>query len=578
MSEYNTSAHHPPLRPNALADEIAAHGGVSTDDVLDALETAATADTGFGQTLVRQKLISEVELLNVFSAHYQMRLIRQIDDEALDPELVDEVSIAYLRKNLFVPFCNGGDTLYVAVYDPSDTQIRQDIRLLFGDNAVPVLCPEEQIISAINRTYGQNETEADSIVEELDMNEDSALFAELEDAAASDLLDDTSDAPIIKLVNHILSKAVKTGASDIHIEPYQGNLVVRFRLDGVLHNILTLSRRLHAAVISRIKIMARLNIAEKRLPQDGRIEIKIGDRAVDLRVSCLPTGFGERVVMRLLEKNAKILNLTDLGLADTDFSNLKKMLGLSHGILLVTGPTGSGKTTTLYAALSHINSPDKNILTIEDPIEYQIEGIGQMQVNAKIGLNFSRGLRAMVRQDPDIILIGEIRDGETAEIAVQAALTGHLVFSTLHTNDAPSAVTRLIDMGVDPFLISSAVRAIVAQRLVRVLCPECKKQVHLSRQELLDMGVPELDGTQPVYVKVGCPKCMETGYKGRTAIYEFLRMTPSLQDMVLKTSDANQIRTLAVKDCDMQTLRQDGIRKVLEGVTTLEEVLRVAYI
>ena len=489
-----------------------------------------------------------------------------------------DIPISYLRKNLFVPFKNADELLHVALYDPTCLQVVEDIRVIFGPETDTVLCPAEQILSAINRTYGQNETEADSIVEELDMDEDSALFAELEGAEASDLLDDTSDAPIIKLVNHILSRAVKTRASDIHIEPYQGNLIVRFRLDGVLHNMLTLSRRLHAAVISRIKIMAKLNIAEKRLPQDGRIEIKIGDRAVDLRVSSLPTGFGERIVMRLLEKNAKILNLTDLGLANSDFSHLKKMLGLSHGIILVTGPTGSGKTTTLYAALSHINSPDKNILTIEDPIEYQIDGIGQMQVNPKIGLNFARGLRAMVRQDPDIILIGEIRDTETAEIAVQAALTGHLVFSTLHTNDAPSAVTRLIDMGIDPFLISSAVRAIVAQRLVRVLCPECKQQVSPSREELLDMGVTELDGNQPVYTKVGCSKCMETGYKGRTAIYEFLRMSPALQDMVLKTSDANQIRKLALAQGDMRTLRQDGIRKVLEGVTTLEEVLRVAYL
>ncbi len=566
------------MSTKSLTNAIAQRGGVDEEEIYGALDIASTTGAGFGQTLVQQKLISEVELLDIFATHFGLKMVHHLDDEMLDPELVGDIPISYLRKNLFVPFKNADELLHVALYDPTCLQVVEDIRVIFGPETDTVLCPAEQILSAINRTYGQNETEADSIVEELDMDEDSALFAELEGAEASDLLDDTSDAPIIKLVNHILSRAVKTRASDIHIEPYQGNLIVRFRLDGVLHNMLTLSRRLHAAVISRIKIMAKLNIAEKRLPQDGRIEIKIGDRAVDLRVSSLPTGFGERIVMRLLEKNAKILNLTDLGLANSDFSHLKKMLGLSHGIILVTGPTGSGKTTTLYAALSHINSPDKNILTIEDPIEYQIDGIGQMQVNPKIGLNFARGLRAMVRQDPDIILIGEIRDTETAEIAVQAALTGHLVFSTLHTNDAPSAVTRLIDMGIDPFLISSAVRAIVAQRLVRVLCPECKQQVSPSREELLDMGVTELDGNQPVYTKVGCSKCMETGYKGRTAIYEFLRMSPALQDMVLKTSDANQIRKLALAQGDMRTLRQDGIRKVLEGVTTLEEVLRVAYL
>lgn len=559
-----------------LTNDIAQRGGVSAEDVLGALDTAVATNEGFGQTLIRQKLISEVELLDVFSSHFSLKIIRDIPDEALDPDLVGNISISYLRKNLFVPFRDGDDRLFVAMCDPTDLKTVEDIPLIFGEEAACVLCPTEQIRSAINRTYGQNETEADSIVEELAMDEDSALFAELEDAVTSDLLDDTSDAPIIKLVNHVLSRAVKSRASDIHIEPYQGDLIVRFRLDGVLHNILTLSRRLHAAVISRIKIMAKLNIAEKRLPQDGRIEIKIGDRAVDLRVSSLPTGYGERMVMRLLEKNTKLLSLRDLGLADNDFHHFQKMLGLSHGIILVTGPTGSGKTTTLYAALSHINSPDKNILTIEDPIEYQINGIGQMQVNAKIGLDFARGLRAMVRQDPDIILIGEIRDRETAEIAVQAALTGHLVFSTLHTNDAPSAITRLIDMGIDPFLLSSGIRAIVAQRLVRVLCPDCKQQITPTKDDLLAMGLSEQAAPQAIYTKVGCPRCMHTGYRGRTAIYEFLRMTPDMQDMVLKTADANQIRTQALTNDNMRTLRQDGIRKVLEGVTTLEEVLRVA--
>jgi general secretion pathway protein E len=322
--------------------------------------------------------------------------------------------------------------------------------------------------------------------------------------------------------------------------------------------------------------MAGLNIAEKRLPQDGRIEIKIGNREVDLRVSTLPTSFGERIVLRLLEKGIRLLALTDIGMEEDDLATLKNLLNLSHGIILVTGPTGSGKTTTLYAALSHINSPDKNILTIEDPIEYRLEGINQTQVNAKIGLTFASALRSMVRQDPDVILVGEIRDIETAEIAIQAALTGHLVFSTLHTNDAPSAVTRLIDMGIEPFLVSSSVRAILAQRLVRVLCPECKEQYMPSAIEKEQLSLSQ-ENNNVIYRAVGCENCLQTGYKGRTAIFELMVLNDEIQSLILKSSDANVIRKKAMQ-MGMKTLRQDGMEKVKQGITTLSEVLRVAHL
>jgi general secretion pathway protein E len=437
------------------------------------------------------------------------------------------------------------------------------------------LVPAKEIISAINRTYGQANDTAEQIIQTLDQEGDSHhLFAELEEG--EDLLDETSEAPIIKLVNHIFAQAVKSQASDIHIEPYHHHLQVRFRLDGVLHNVLGPPRRLHAAIVSRIKVMARLDIAEKRLPQDGRMEVKIGERLVDVRVSCLPTAFGERVVLRLLEKSGKLLSLDEIGLSADALAEMKNLLQLSHGIILVTGPTGSGKTTTLYAALSYINSPDKNILTIEDPIEYQLDGIGQMQVNQKINLTFASGLRSMVRQDPDVILVGEIRDRETAEIAIHAALTGHLVFSTLHTNDAASAVTRLIDMEIEPFLVSSAVQAIIAQRLVRVLCPHCKEAYEAGEAQRAEAGLSE-EIPGPIFRENGCEKCLETGYRGRTGIYEFLRMSEELKGLVLRTSDSNQINKAARAE-GMVSLRMDGIRKVTEGKTTISEVLRVTQL
>jgi general secretion pathway protein E len=350
---------------------------------------------------------------------------------------------------------------------------------------------------------------------------------------------------------------------------------VRFRIDGMLHTVETLPHALRAAVTSRVKIMARLNIAERRLPQDGRIRSTVRGKDIDLRVSTMPTLYGESVVLRVLDRSSTRHDFAALGFSAEVLTGLRKTLGEPNGIVLVTGPTGSGKTTTLYAALSHINSPDKNILTIEDPIEYQIDGIGQMQVNPKINLTFANGLRSMVRQDPDVILVGEIRDLETAEIAIQAALTGHLVFSTLHTNDAPSAVTRLIDMGIEPFLVSSAVEAIVAQRLARLVCQRCREPYEPDEAELTELGIKLTSRRRiRIYRAKGCSACLETGYRDRTGIYEFLRMTEAIKGLVLKTSDANQIKKAAVTQ-GMKTLRDDGIRKVLEGRTTVGEVLRI---
>ena len=549
--------------------------GRITDEILEeALSAQREKGEPLGQILVQQKRITESELMAALAAQLNLEVMTHISDEHLRLELVEQLPIHYLKKNLIFPFQPDDGTLRVAVSDPLHLEVLDDLRVLYGkERIIPVLVPAREIVSAINRTYGQANDTAEQIIQDLDQEEGKPLFTELEEGG--DLLDETSDAPVIKLVNHLFSQAVKSRASDIHVEPYQQNLQIRFRLDGVLYNILTLPRRLHAAVVSRIKVMARLNIAEKRLPQDGRIDLKIGERLVDVRVSCLPTAFGERVVLRLLEKSGKLLSMEEIGLSRGALGEMKRLLRISHGIVLVTGPTGSGKTTTLYAALSHINSPDKNILTIEDPIEYQIDGIGQMQVNPKINLTFANGLRSMVRQDPDVILVGEIRDLETAEIAIQAALTGHLVFSTLHTNDAASAVTRLIDMGIEPFLVSSAVESIVAQRLVRLVCQRCREAYEPDEAELAELGI-KLTSTRKIriYRAKGCPACLETGYRDRTGIYEFLRMTEAIKGLVLKTSDSNQIKKAAVAQ-GMKTLRDDGIRKVLEGRTTVGEVLRI---
>jgi general secretion pathway protein E len=559
-----------------LGDVLVEQGWISPEALEEGLEAQAENGERLGQVLVQQKKITEQELLNALALQLDLEVMESIDDKELRFDLVEQLPIQYLKKHEIFPFQSEDGTLRIAVNDPLDLEVLDDLRILYGQNEIrPVLVPAREILSAINRTYGQANDTAEQIMQDLDEEEGSQhLFTELE--VGEDLLDETSDAPIIKLVNHIFSQAVKSQASDIHIEPFQQHLQVRFRLDGVLHNVLSPPRRLHAAIVSRIKVMARLDIAEKRLPQDGRTEVKIGERLVDVRVSSLPTAFGERVVLRLLEKSGKLLSMEEIGLTGAALAEMKRLLHLSHGIILVTGPTGSGKTTTLYAALSSINSPDKNILTIEDPIEYQLDGIGQMQVNPKINLTFANGLRSMVRQDPDVILVGEIRDRETADIAIHAALTGHLVFSTLHTNDSASTVTRLTDMGIEPFLVSTAVQAIIAQRLVRLLCPHCKETYEPEEAQWAELGSSrEVAG--PIFRADGCEKCLETGYRGRTGIYEFLLLSEAIKGLVLKTSDANQINKAARAE-GMASLREDGINKVTEGRTTISEVLRVTQL
>ncbi|KAF0189969.1 MAG: proteinral secretion pathway protein [Desulfobulbaceae bacterium] len=553
--------------PNILTE----HFNLPPAALDQALETQSEKGGHLVRILIKQYHLDEIDLLEAMGKQLHMEVIRTLPPE-IQTDFTASIAIGFLKKNGMVPVATLNDA-YIAINDPFSFQALDDLRAILGwKGARPVLCPLPVITTAINFAYDMTQDSAEEVMQGIDNEDPEALFSEIEETG--DLLDDTSDAPVIRLVNLMFSQAVRDNASDIHIEPYQNSLKIRQRLDGILYDMLSPPKHVQSALISRIKIMANLNIAEKRLPQDGRIELKVGNKDVDLRVSTLPTSFGERVVLRLLDKSSILMTLTELGMPDDRFIPFTEQIKAANGIVLVTGPTGSGKTTTLYAALTSINNTDINIITIEDPVEYRISGIGQVQVNPKINLTFASGLRTIVRQDPDVILVGEIRDTETAEIAIQSALTGHLVFSTLHTNDAASAITRLIDMGVEPFLLSSSINAILAQRLVRIICPHCKEAYMPEPEALLKLGITP-DNSIRAYRGKGCAKCHHTGYKGRCGIFELLLMDREMKHMILQTANANDIKELAIKN-GMITLRQDGATKVLQGITTIEEVYRVS--
>jgi general secretion pathway protein E len=526
-----------------------------------------------GEILVQQKAFREEEVLQALGLQFQAPYLADLSPSQVDPALAAKVPIGFAKRHAILPVRRDGGAVVVAMADPLKLVALDDVRLLLSLPVQMAVAPPKAIIHCIHQVYDRASDTAEQVIEDLNTESLDLLASELTEP--EDILDVTDEAPIIRLINSILFQAVRQRASDIHFEPFERELEIRFRIDGILYKILTPPKRFQASIISRIKIMAGLDIAEKRLPQDGRIGIKIAGRDIDIRVSAIPTAHGERVVLRLLDKSASLLDLEQIGLLPDDLEILNRLIRMSHGIVLATGPTGSGKTTSLYAALSKINSPDKNIITIEDPIEYQLKGIGQMQVNPKINLTFANGLRSILRQDPDVILVGEIRDIETAEIAIHASLTGHLVFSTLHTNDAPGAITRLLDMGIEPFLVSSSVVAIIAQRLVRTVCPSCRKSYKPAAGELEKLGLKPVRGGLAFYRGTGCDHCLRTGYRGRLGIYEILLMDDDLRQMVLNKADAGAIKTRAVSK-GMRTLRDDGARKVVQGITTTEEVLRVA--
>lgn len=489
------------------------------------------------------------------------------------PVVVDNLPVKFMRESRFVPLSVDDRTLRIAMTDPEDFYTIDALRLALGLEIEVCQGREEDILECIERVYGTGSQSLETIIEEADKDlYELALDAE-EDA--DHLRDMASEAPIIRLVNRFIFNAVEQRASDIHLEPFEREFKVRYRVDGILHDVEAPPKRLQAAIISRVKIMAKLDIAERRLPQDGRIKLKIADKEIDFRVSTIPTLFGESLVMRILDRETLILDLERIGFPKAMFPEYLRLIKQPYGMILVTGPTGSGKTSTLYTTLAKISSTENKIITLEDPVEYQLHGVNQIQVNPKIGLTFAGGLRSIVRQDPDIILVGEIRDLETAEIAVQSALTGHLLFSTLHTNDAPGAVTRLLDMGVESFLLSSTLLGVLAQRLVRVICPHCKERIAPEMRRVKSMGISqeEADGVD-FYEGKGCDHCRHTGYRGRTGIFEVLPVDDEIRKEITGRSSTERIREAALRK-GMVTLRDDGWRKVRDGVTTIPEVLRV---
>jgi len=489
-------------------------------------------------------------------------------------ELLARVPLAFAKHYQLLPLAQRDGEVTVAVVNPRELGALDDLRLLLGMPVHPVVVPKPVLHEALNRAYDQASQSTQELLDTLDEKALDLNAAEWQEPR--DLLEAQDEAPIIRLVNSLFYQASKERASDIHIEPFEQDLLVRFRIDGILYDTLAPPKAIQPLLISRIKIMAGLNIAEKRLPQDGRIRLKVAGKDIDIRVSVIPTAFGERVVLRLLDRSSALLGMEELGLSGRNLTLVTRLIRQSHGIILVTGPTGSGKTTTLYAALSQINTSDKNIITIEDPIEYQLRGIGQMQVSPKIDLTFAAGLRSILRQDPDVIMIGEIRDAETAEIAIQAALTGHLVFSTLHTNDAFGAVSRLLDMGVEPYLVSSALLGVMAQRLVRRVCQDCRQAYSPTESEIRDIGLTPQTVHGRLFYRPGsgCATCRGKGYRGRSGIHELLIFTDTTRALVMQRADATAIRRAAVAS-GMLTLRDDGAEKVLAGLTTVEEVVRV---
>jgi len=576
----------------SLLEVLSRQPGASADFATEARKLQAKDPQRLPELLVKRKLIPETELLEIFAARYQLPFWPDLTFRNIQGDFADRVPIQFLKKHLIIPLTatesdstgkdassalqNGATDpgIVIAINSPAAFPAVDDlVRMLANDPFQIVFTTRGAILEAISMMYDLRRDSAEQLVQDM---EDTGTISIDEIEAAADLTDDVEDAPIIKLANNILTQSIKAGASDIHIEPYDEGFKVRHRVDGILYDLVSPPKWVQAALISRIKIMAKLDIAEKRLPQDGRMEVSIVNQKIDIRVSTIPTSFGERVVLRLLNKTSSLLELTELGLASQALATVEQLIASPNGIILVTGPTGSGKTTTLYSVLSTINKPGVNIITIEDPVEYQIKGISQIQVNPKISLTFAKGLRSIVRQDPDVILVGEIRDHETAEIAVQSALTGHLVFSTLHTNDSASAVTRLVDIGVEPFLISSSVLAIMAQRLVRVLCDQCKAPFMPGNSMLESLGLDtaQLQGSQ-IHKAVGCEQCFHSGFRGRMGIFEVLQLDENIKSLILTAFDSNQILAASQRQ-NMTTLRADGIEKVLQGQTTFEEVLRVA--
>jgi type IV pilus assembly protein PilB len=561
----------------AKLGEVLIKANLITESQLEQALTQQKSEGGrIGSILIKLGCVNEEDVAQCLGQKYGIPYI-DLDTQTIDAPVTRLIPPTIAQKHLVIPVSKTGTTLTMAMADPTNVFAVDDVKFMTGLNVRLMIATESSVRRAIERYYDSSETLQnvmasieDAGMEVMEEHDDSNLnIGELKQAV--------EEAPIIKLVNLILAEAIKRGASDIHAEPYEKAFRVRFRIDGILYEVMSPPMGMKNAIISRLKIMADLDISERRLPQDGRMKVKFKTREVDFRVSTLPTLFGEKVVMRLLDKSNLMLDMSKLGFAPQALAAFEEAIRAPYGMILVTGPTGSGKTTTLYSALDSLNQLETNIMTAEDPVEFNIRGINQVQIREHIGLTFAAALRAFLRQDPDVIMVGEIRDYETAEIAVKAALTGHLVLSTLHTNDAPSAVTRLLNMGIEPFLVASSVILILAQRLLRRVCTQCKTPVVVPPNALMDVGLTQEEVTAiTCYKGRGCEACSSTGYKGRIAIYEVLTLTPELRDLILSGASALEIKRAAIRQ-GMQTLRMSGLAKLKEGVTTVQEVVRVTF-
>jgi type IV pilus assembly protein PilB len=560
----------PAAAADKLGDILVREGLISQDQLRKALSEQKSTGMRLGYTLVKLGFVEETEVTKMLARQYRMPAV-DLSRFEVDPKILKLLPPDIASKYTVLPLKREGRTLTIAIADPNNVTAIEDIKFITRCDVFPVIAGEYTLRNAIDRYYEQSDAQLQQLLkgveaagEDLEVVEDQAD----EEVKAQDLAD---DAPVVKLINGLLTDAVKRGASDIHIESFEHELRVRYRVDGVLHEVMKPPVKMKAALISRIKIMAQLNIAERRVPQDGRIKLKMGARLIDFRVSTLPVLFGEKVVLRILDKGNLTLDLSKFGFEPKPEADLMRNIMNPYGMVLVTGPTGSGKTTTLYSALSKINTIEVNILTAEDPVEYNLMGINQVLVRNEVGMTFAAALKAFLRQDPNIIMVGEIRDLETGSIAIKAALTGHLVLSTLHTNDAPSTITRMVDMGIEPFNVASAVNLIVAQRLVRRICTTCKEQHAYTQEELHALGVNSSEG--PFSKGTGCDTCGGTGYKGRQGLYEVMALSSPLRRAILKGGSTEELRELAVKE-GMLTLRMDGMLKVKKGITTLEEVVK----
>jgi general secretion pathway protein E len=554
-----------------LGDILVRTGKVTADQVAAALrrQRDQTPHKSLGDILLEDGGVTETDLLDALGQAYGCEVLRTVTDDLLAPDLLAHLPVDWARSHGLLPIRRGSGPA-VLTSDPAAGAALEDLSLLLGQELTPVLAPRAEIARAIERCYYRKEDTTENLLR--DMRESAPAVAAPE-RGSDDLLRMADQAPVTQLVNVILLEAVKARASDVHVEPFEQKLRVRYRIDGFLYEQASPPKHLEAALVSRLKVMAKLDIAEKRLPQDGTARVRVGEREIDIRVSTIPVAEGERVVLRLLNRDSAVLPLTELGMPDDVLARFRRVIREPHGVVLVTGPTGSGKTTTLYAALQEIDTGHMNVLTVEDPIEYQLPHIGQMQVKPKIGLTFAEGLRHILRQDPDVILVGETRDLETAEIVVRASLTGHLVFSTLHTNDATSAVIRMVDMGIEPYLLSSAVRASLAQRLVRTLCPKCRRPSSLSEEETSSLGpIASRFAGKSMWSAAGCPDCLG-GYRGRTGIYELMTAGTEIQEAIRQQLSSQELRRMAC-GLGMRTLLDDAVEKVLQGRTSISEVLR----